>query len=243
MKRVMICAAMIVSIVMGIGQPAAAGLIGPSGGSGLTGEYASFSDSPFSGGSFTYFYLEDFEDHLLNTPGVTASAGAVASTVSPSFHDSVDLDDGVLNGSGLAGDSFFTGSGAAGITFTFNEGVLGVLPTHAGIVWTDGAGTTSFEAFDSNGNSLGIVGPVSLNDGSINGTTTDDRFFGITSLGGISAIKISNSLAGMEVDHLQYGHFASSAVPEPASLTLLSMGAAGLVIGAIRRRHLRKSGT
>lgn len=40
--------------------------IGPS-------PYLSFADSPFNGGSFSYFHLETFEDHLLNTPGVTAS--------------------------------------------------------------------------------------------------------------------------------------------------------------------------
>ena len=37
--------------------------------------YLSFADSPFNGGSFSYFHLEDFEDGSLNTPGVTASAG------------------------------------------------------------------------------------------------------------------------------------------------------------------------
>jgi hypothetical protein len=101
--------------------------------------YLSFSDSPFSSGSFSYFYLETFEDHLLNVPGVTASAGGVTSVVfGPSIHDSVDADDGVIDGSGLNGDSYFSGSGAAGISFTFNAGALGSLPTSGGIVWTDG---------------------------------------------------------------------------------------------------------
>jgi hypothetical protein len=50
------------------GLDAIAGSVGPS-------PYLSFSDSPFNGGSFTYFHLETFEDHLLNTPGVTASPG------------------------------------------------------------------------------------------------------------------------------------------------------------------------
>jgi hypothetical protein len=73
-------------------------LLGPLGGSGLSGEYARSSDSPFSGVSFAYFYLEDFEDQLFNVPSVSASAGGVASVVfGPSSHDSVDLDDGVLD--------------------------------------------------------------------------------------------------------------------------------------------------
>src|SRR5438477_7131672 len=103
--------------------------------------YLSFADSPFNGGSFSYFYLETFEDHLLNTPGVTGSPGGVTSVVfGPSIHDSVDADDGVIDGSGLNGDSYFSSNGAGGVTFTFDAGVLGSLPTDAGIVWTDGAG-------------------------------------------------------------------------------------------------------
>lgn len=48
---------------------AQATLIGPS-------PYLSSADSPFSPlTGFTYFSLENFEDHLLNTPGVTAPVG------------------------------------------------------------------------------------------------------------------------------------------------------------------------
>src|SRR5512138_1593890 len=71
--------------------------------------YLSSADSPFAGVSFTYFHLEDFEDHLLNTPGVTGSDGGVASVVfGPSIHDSVDGDDGSIDGSGLNGDDWFS---------------------------------------------------------------------------------------------------------------------------------------
>jgi hypothetical protein len=83
--------------------------------------YLSFADSPFNGGSFSYFYLETFEDHLSNTPGVTGSPGGVTSVVfGPSIHDSVDADDGVIDGSGLNGDSYFSSSGAGGVTFYKN---------------------------------------------------------------------------------------------------------------------------
>ena len=37
--------------------------------------YTSFASSPFSSVAFNYFHLETFEDGLLNTPGVAASAG------------------------------------------------------------------------------------------------------------------------------------------------------------------------
>ena len=59
--------------------------------------YDSAADSPFNSAAYAYFYLEDFEDGLLNTPGVTASTGGVTSVVfGPNIHDSVDLDDGVF---------------------------------------------------------------------------------------------------------------------------------------------------
>lgn len=190
-------------------------------------EYLQTSDSPWAAsvGSSTY-YLEHFEDGLLNSPGVTAPVG---SPIEPSvLTDSVDGDDGNVDGTGTAGRTFFFGGGATGIRFTFSSGTYGALPTHAGIVWTDGAGTTRFEAFDGNGSSLGVING-SHADGSFFGTTAEDRFYGWVNPGGIGSIHISNSSGGIEVDHLQYG-----AVPEPATMTVLGLGLASLV--ARRRR-------
>ncbi|MBM2835245.1 MAG: hypothetical protein HW406_2406, partial [Candidatus Brocadiaceae bacterium] len=208
--------------------------------------YLSQADSPFSlSGLGVTFFLEDFEDHLFNTPGVSASAGDVTSVSFASLHDSVDADDGVIDGSGLDGDSFFSGSGATGITFTFDAGVLGSLPTVAGIVWTDGSGETTFEAFDSLGASLGTIGPVAIADGSYSGETAEDRFFGVIHEDGISAIKISNTGGGIEVDHLQYGQTAtpsptptpvvsSSPIPSPIPSPLPTpSGGAGAVLGVV----------
>jgi hypothetical protein len=95
--------------------------------------------------------LEDFEDGDLDF-GILASAGAVIPPGFPGLIDSVDGDDGVIDGSGLAGHSWFFGTGSTGVTFTFT----GPLPTAAGIVWTDGAGATTFEAFGPGMVSLGI---------------------------------------------------------------------------------------
>ncbi|HEX6623913.1 MAG TPA: RHS repeat-associated core domain-containing protein [Pyrinomonadaceae bacterium] len=130
-----------------------------------------------------------------------------------SFHDSVDGDDGVIDGLGRNGDSYFSGSGAAGITFTFNAAALGSLPTHAGLVWTDGLGTVTFEAFDHQGVSMGVRGPFNFPDASNNGTTGEDRFLGAFNRGGISAIRVTNSVGGIEIDHLQYAAERSANTP------------------------------
>ncbi|MFO0856981.1 MAG: hypothetical protein U0640_06450 [Phycisphaerales bacterium] len=166
--------------------------------------YLCFSDSPFSVGSYSYSYLETFEDHLFNVPGISANRGGVTSVVfGPSIHDSVDCDDGAIDGSGLQGDSFF--SGFADITFTFNAIILGSLPTRAGLVWTDGGlgSLVTFDAFDANGTLLGTIS-ATHGDSANNGTTAEDRFHGVIYSQGIGSIRIRNNSGGIEIDHIQY---------------------------------------
>ncbi len=220
MLRVLLRAALAIG-VMSATAVGAQTLLGPT-------AYLSQSDSPFAaqitGGTVI---LETFEDGLLNVPNVSASAGA---PIAPSgITDSVDADDGTIDGLGTAGRSFFSGSGAAGITFTFNPAAPGGLPTQAGLVWTDGAGTTLFEAFGPGGVPLGVIGPVAIADGSISGTTGEDRFFGVTNPGGISSIRISNTIGGIEVDHLQFG-IAAAAPPPPSTANIPLLGPIGLVM-------------
>jgi hypothetical protein len=176
---------------------ASAQLLGPT-------PYFQFADSPFAAVSFGgYFHLEDMEDGVFNVAGVTFDYGAVYGP--GGLTDSVDADDGLIDGSGTNGRSFFFGGGSTGITFTFHADVLGQFPSHAGVVWTDGGNNIHFEPFDANGVSLGQL-TGSHADGSHGGTTAEDRFYGaVHTAGGISRIHIWNDSGGIEVDHLQYG--------------------------------------
>src|SRR5712671_4165784 len=67
--------------------------------------YLSSDDSPFSGPGYS-MYLETFEDGFLNTPGVSASGGIA---ITGQFVDSVDADDGVIDGNGsIHGHSWYS---------------------------------------------------------------------------------------------------------------------------------------
>ena len=230
-------AALSVGIFMMTGAAGAAPVfLGPT-------PYLSLPDSPFSGGSFSYFHLDNFESGALSTPGVTVNPGTLVLAPGPQT-DSVDGDDGLIDGSGILGRSLYSGGGLSFFRFTFNAAMLGgVLPTHAGIVWTDigntsailGVGPVVFEAFDSMGVLLGTTGLFTLGDGSTFGATAEDRFFGVSNAAGVSAIEIrATGTTDWEVDHLQYG--ALNSIPEPGTYLLAITGLATLPF--IRPRRL-----
>jgi len=242
--------ALVLSLSLGllfVGPAGAATLFGPS-------PYLCFdtaaapagcggADSPFKSLSFSSFFLETFEDGLLNTLGVSASSGSPFPPTG--ITDSVDADDGTIDGSGTGGNSFFT---SPPVSFTFSSVALGGLPTHAGIVWTDGSGTISFSASGPGG----VLVPCAVAgfsdagspDAAITGGTAEDRFFGCSDPGGISSMTISNTSGGIEIDHLQYGLFAAGpgpgptpGVPGPAGLILLVSGLMSIAIGKRLRRR------
>ena len=170
--------------------------------------YLCVEDSPFElSGLGSTFFIEDFEDGLVNTPGL-------ACTGSPQgpggITDSVDCDDGVIDGSGQMGRSRF-GPGNPGLVMTFSADPFGSFPTAAGVVWTDGStlNNVTLEAFDAQGASLGTLVGLNIGDGAFNNDTAEDRFFGVFHDGGISKLTIKNQAlgggSGLEIDHVQYG--------------------------------------
>jgi len=171
--------------------------------------YTRREDSPFAPLTFaSYFYLEDWEDSALNTPGVLASSDALASSYGAQLIDSVDGDDGVIDGvcvkeSGTCNDAF--GSGI--IEFTFDAEALGGLPTHVGVTWTDGSTGCDaiFEAFDASDTSIGTRTAPLVGDADNYGGTGEDRFFGVVHAAGVKRIVLASSSGGVEADHLQYG--------------------------------------
>ncbi|MCA9235450.1 MAG: hypothetical protein KDA44_08250 [Planctomycetales bacterium] len=211
--------------------------------------YLSAADSPFPvDGSNPRFFLEDFEDGLLDTSGV----GLVGINRPPIFPpvaggisgpgpetDSVDGDDGVVDGLGNDGSSLRQAMFleefeifSTRLRFEFSEGELGFLPNAFGIVWTDGLRGTGIRlrAFSPAGLAVAEQLYVGFGDAAATGETTEDRFIGLVSPVGFAAVELSVSAVSssvlpfpppvVEFDHLQYG----AIVPELPTVDLIAVG-------------------
>jgi hypothetical protein len=213
------------------------------------------ADSPYAagvntgnyGGTGGYFHLETFEDNALNTPGLSAVGGSIATGA---LVDSIDADDGIIDATSATTAHSFFGTGATGFVFNFNAAALGALPTDVGLVWTDGLGFNKITFTVYSGlNATGLLGTLILDnngDNSFLRGSNEDRFFGWTDSGGIGSIKITNVAStdlgagsaggsGIEIDHVQYGRAGIQSIPEPGPLAL--MGAVVIAFSVARRRR------
>jgi hypothetical protein len=186
--------------------------------------YRRASASPFWG--MSGLMLDTLEDGALNLSGVMPLTGFVLGP-GPNT-DSVDADDGVVDGSGTGGHSWWTPERT--LEIAFDASALGRLPRHVGLCWTDGRDIVTFEAFGADGASLGTL-TGDHPDLRSDGRTAEDRFYGVSNHAGISRITISSSAPwnGVEVDHIQY------VLPAPHASALL-------VVGALVRRSRVRAG-
>lgn len=222
MKAILFAAAATVAAALPAASLAAT-FYGPS-------AYTSQGDAPYHAADFSdYFYLEDVEDNLVNTPGLNVSGHCISGF--DCFVGSAITDSVGNGGDGTIGKSVWS----AGLTeITFDAAVLGGLPSFAGLVWTDGNNPIVFEAFDHLGVSLGVLNGDHA-DGTFAATLGDDRFYGVYAAGGISKLRISNP-PGTEVDHIQYGGtLVQGGIPEPSTWAVVILGF-GLMGATLRRR-------
>lgn len=166
--------------------------------------YLDAADSPWAAAGLDVFVIEDMEDKTL-PEGVTAYPLLFTSDVfGPTSIDSVDGDDGEPTDNACPGcQSMWTSSS---IVFTFDPVALGALPTHAGIVLTDLAGTSATATLGGTTvcATLDAFSTEFLDDGLFLGETYEDRFVGIVSPAGMTTFSLTLGIP-VEVDHLQFG--------------------------------------
>ena len=186
----------------------------------------------FTTPGFQTAWIESFEEgnpttapdpFLAITPGDILEPNTL-NDVGSSITDSVDGDDGLVDGSGTNAHSWFA-DGANDVTVTFANGVRA-----AGLVFTDGSPDSTnilLEAFDADSNSLGVIDAGDLADDFLTGHTMEDRFLGFTNdVTPIKSIKLSMvGGSGLEIDHVHW----QEQVPEPSSQFLALFALLGLI--------------
>jgi hypothetical protein len=208
--------------------------------------YRSAADSAFDlSGLGTTFFLEDFEDDVL-TPGLDTVVG-YSFSIDPKVGNSVDKDDGVLDGLDSGGHSVNAAPLDACIgtnctvdaQWTFNLPELAAYPTAVGLVITasnGAAGTITVAAVDG-------VGMFSI-EGIVSDPfdASDDLFLGFTNPTGIGWVYVQQfrrpftgtPYFAPSFDHLQYGQL----VPEPGGLWPLTFVGGLFTLRFCYRRYL-----
>ena len=197
--------------------------------------YLSAADSPLLADPALDVVLEDFEDGLFNVPGVIAEPieNYAFSPFDPFVNDgrgivvgpgpdtdSVDGDDGVIDGWGNGGsayrstasDHFATGPTAYDnlLWLSFQPNSDGKYPNSFGFVWTDGEpgydpinftevilGIGEINADGTTTNAeISFPSPSVGGDNAFDGGTGEDRFVGATSDKGIVAVYITSTFRG-----------------------------------------------
>jgi hypothetical protein len=141
--------------------------------------------------------------------------------------DSVDADDGILDGFGTDGYSLASSNGLVVptdppretqfINLAFDRNILKGFPAAFGFVWTDGGASSrvGLRVFDAQLNEIAGVSFDGVGDSLQTGTTLEDRFIGVVADKPIAFVELSSFHEGerarFEVDHLQYGLI----IPEP----------------------------
>ena len=226
--------------------------------------YFGTADSPLLADPALDMVLEDFEDGLLDVLGIVVNPienedgfppqpfvndgrGIVAGP-GPGT-DSVDADDGIIDGQGNEGHAFrstastlfLSGLISNSLSYSFLPNAEGAYPNAFGFVWTDGepgpdphwVGFTGFDIFvrELHDTVFTHFNHIDIGDDTFDGSTGEDRFFGVYSDVGIASVGLSLSFvdkfaAGLiddpenpqlffEIDHLQFGY---NRVPEPGTL-------------------------
>jgi hypothetical protein len=218
------------AVIPGPGEASGASIFGPV-------PYHQKSDSPFYPGIRAgTLYFEDFEDGLLNTPGVSVRNGAIGGA------QGVDEDDGVLDDRGISqvwlSNRFVIPEYGSPwvIEISFTPTPDQGYPKYAGLALLgftslppDAEAVFLFRAYDGLGNDITgdkQIDLVHLPPGTPLLSTQGDQFVGLYSDNGISKIL----LAAGKFDHLQYGY----SIPESGVTTFTAL--TGFLLLSRRRR-------
>ena len=173
--------------------------------------YLQKGDGPFFPGGCARpgveYYLEDFEDGDLDTPGLIIPAGQRDILAPGPNTDSIDPN-------GLSMRASVASAGA--VTLVFDDTALNGYPEQVGFVITDtnGAENTTFTVFVIDGdNNNASFNFSNIGDNSAANSADDDVFIGVSSANGIAQVQILSPAQLWEIDHIQYTRDATYSLP------------------------------